>query len=404
VAFPQVGQYQLRVGGGGKGGRYAALQNLDLRLGFVDPPDVLEIGNQATFKVRLATPGGRIPNAAFLDRHKVTVAAAYKDRCTDPWLTTGTRALERGPDGHYGYTIGASAPGRLCMIADLIPGPGGVLTRKSKMVEVRLVPPLHLKAGPVSFGRVKQGQSAKGSIDLSQSEIGEAIEAEVVFGGPSGLKWAPASIALEPKGERVFECSLAVDRDAKPGQALVKVSISPVKPRGYGDRAIFIDVTVDVVPLTFWERYGFWIEVGSGVLVFLILLMGFLLPARFKRSLMLHYKDVRDPDLPREASYPLGVKAKAGFYRGAKLFCAATGPVRVGGVIELTPAPGGGVIGRPLGGRQIKELPREDTSGLGVTGDPRDVPLVKGCFRCAVGARYEVAGAGLIFWLDLQKR
>lgn len=404
VAFPQVGQFQLKVGGGGKGGRYAALQNLDLRLGFVDPPEVLEIGNQATFKVRLATPGGRIPNAAFLDRHKVTVAAAYKEKCTDPWLTTGTRAIERGPDSHYGFTIGANAPGRLCMIADLLPGQGGVLTRKSKMLEVRLVPPLHLKGGPVNFGRVKQGQSAKASIDLSPSEIGEAIEAEVVLGERPDLGWAPASIALEPKGARTFECSLAVERDARPGPAKVKVAIRPVKPRGYADRAIDIEVTVDVVPLTFWERYGFWIEVGSGVLIFLILLMGFLLPARFKRGLMLHYKDVRDPELPRQATYPLGVKAKAGFYRGAKLAVAATGPVRAGGVIELSPAPGGGVIGKPLGGRQIKELPREDTSGLGMTGEPRDVPLIKGHFRCALGARYEVSGAGLVFWLDLQKR
>lgn len=402
VALPAAGVYQLTIGGGGKGGRYVALQNLDLRLGFVDPPDVLEIGAQATFRVRLATPGGRVPNAAFLDRHRVTVASAFTDRCSAPALGSGGRALDRGPDSLYGFTLGGNAAGHLCLLAEMHPGPGGVLTRKSKVLDVRIVPPLHLSAAPVAFGPIKQGKSAEASLDLSRSEIGEAIEAEVTFADRTDLKWAPASIALEPKGPRSFECSLTVDRDAKPGPAAMRVTIRPVKPRGYGDRAVVIDVTADVVPLTFWERYGRWIEIGSGVLVFLFILSGIVTPARFKRSLVLSYKDVRDPDLPREGTYPLGVKAKAGFYRGARLLVAATGPVRAGGVIELVPAPGGGVIARPMGGRQVTELPREETAGLG--GEPRPVPLVKGAFRCAPGARYQVTGAGLIFWIDASKR
>jgi hypothetical protein len=132
--------------------------------------------------------------------------------------------------------------------------------------------------------------------------------------------------------------------------------------------------------------------------------LGLVAPARFRRSLVLFYRDVRDPELPRESSYPLGVKAKAGFYRSARLLLAATGPVRAGGVIELSPAPGGGVSAKPFGGRQIQELPREDTSGMGMTGEPRDVPLVKGQFRVAPGTRYEVAGAGLVFWIEARGR
>ena len=42
------------------------------------------------------------------------------------------------------------------------------------------------------------------------------------------------------------------------------------------------------------------------------------------------------------AGETIGVKAKAGFYRGAKLLLAATGPVRAGGAAGLRPAPGGG--------------------------------------------------------------
>jgi hypothetical protein len=146
------------------------------------------------------------------------------------------------------------------------------------------------------------------------------------------------------------------------------------------------------------------VKVGAGVSLFLFLLLGIVAPARFKRSLMLHYRDMRDPALPRESAYPAGVKVKARFYRSARLLLSATGPVRAGGVIELSPAPGGGVIARPLDSRSIKELPREDTSGLGMTGEGRDVPLVKGQFRCAPGTRYEVTGAGLVFWIDAKGR
>ena len=61
----------------------------------------------------------------------------------------------------------------------------------------------------------------------------------------------------------------------QPGEGTL--TFTPVKPRGYGDRAITIDVTVDVVPLTFWERYGFKIEVGAAVVLFLFILLGVVL-------------------------------------------------------------------------------------------------------------------------------
>lgn len=403
VTAPPVGTFRLQVTG--KGGRYAALQNLDLRLAFVDTPEVMEIGTKATFRVRLATPGGRIPPASFLDRHQVAVTAAFKERCSDNWLQHANRALPRGPDDLWGFNLLLQAPGgRVCLVAEMVPGPGGVLTRKSPMAEVRLIPPIHLKAAQIAFGSIKQGQGAKATLDLSGSEIGEKLSAEIALAGPPDLGFTPASITVEPRGPRAFECSLAVGRDAKPGPVTLKLSVRPIEPRGFENRAIDVDVTVDVVALTFWERHGFWIQVGTGTLVFLLVLAGLVAPARFRRSLVLFYRDVRDPELPRESSYPLGVKAKAGFYRSARLLLAATGPVRAGGVIELSPAPGGGVSAKPFGGRKIQELPREDTSGMGMTGEPRDVPLVKGQFRVAPGTRYEVAGAGLVFWIEARGR
>src|SRR5262249_9219403 len=151
----------------------------------------------------------------------------------------------------------------------------------------------------------------------------------------------------------------------------------PVKPTGYEERAVELDVLLDVVPLTFWERYGTWIEIGAGALLLLFLLLGFILPARFARRTILHYRDVRDPDLPREATYPLGVRARPGFYRGARQLVGPTGPVKTGGLVELRPL-GGAIVARPLGSGKVVELPREDDSGLGLTGEPRDVAMTRG--------------------------
>ncbi|MEZ4309467.1 MAG: vWA domain-containing protein [Polyangiaceae bacterium] len=383
VALPPVGQFQLKLAGGGRGANYAALQNLDLRLAFFELPEVLEIGEKVTFKVRLATPGGRVPAPSFLDRHQVAVAAAFKERCGDPWLSRATRAVPRGADNLWGFTISMQPTTRLCLVAELFPGPGGVLTRRSSMMEVRLIPPIHLKGAPVSLGKIKQGQSGKGAIDLTGSEIGTELTLSATLQGRPDLTLSPATLKVDPKGARSFEASLAVDRDAKPGPATVKLTLRPEEPRGFDSRVIEVDVTVDVVPLTFWERYGFWIKVGAGAALFLFILLGVALPRRFKRTLVLVYEDVRDPDLPREATYPLGVKAKAGFYRSARLLVAATGPVRRGGAVELSPAPGGGVVARPLSGQKILELPRKDTSGL--ASEPREMSLTRGQLRLSPG-------------------
>ena len=108
--------------------------------------------------------------------------------------------------------------------------------------------------------------------------------------------------------------------------------------------------------------------------------------------------------MPREGSYPLAAKAKAGFYRGAKAMLGPTGPVRMGGVVELVAGPGGGVLARPLGGRKAREVPRdEESGGYGSGGgEGREVSLKNGVFRVAPGARYSIDGAGFTFWVSVR--
>ncbi|MCC6555507.1 MAG: VWA domain-containing protein, partial [Polyangiaceae bacterium] len=421
VERPAIGPWKLSVGGGAAAakGRYAALQNLDLRLGLVDPPEVIEIGKERSLRVRLATPGGKVPPASFLDRHEVSlrVAEASFDArgsgapdgaqrpeplasCAGALAAAPPVVLRRGPDGAYEIRRTPSARGELCLQARLAPGPGGVLSRESPVAVLRVVPPLRLAGAPIDLGPIKQDAAGKAWLTLEGSEIGEPIEAELHLAGRDDLELEPEAISLDPKGPRAFVLRLEASRDALPGPAALKLTVRPMKPRGYEDRAIELDLKATILPLTFWERYHRWIEIGGGALLFLFLALGVALPARFDRRAVLRYKDARDPDLPREGSYPLGVKAKPGFYRGARLLVAPTGPVRIGGVVELRPAPGGGVTARPLGARAARELPREDPSGMAPPGDPRPVPLRDGRFRCSPGTRYEIEGTGLILWIE----
>ena len=410
VQRPAIGAWKLSVSGGGGGGagasgaaagRYAALQNLDLRLGFVDLPQVVESGKERAIRVRLATPGGKMPPAAFLDRHEVSARVAEAaEGCAKALGAAAPVQLRRGPDGAFEIRRTPGARGEICVQARLVPGPGGVLTRESAVASMRVVPPLRLAGAKVELGSIRQDAEGRASLSLEGSEIGEPIEAELSLLGQHDLALAPEVIALAPEGPRAFTLTLRAPRDARPGPATLKLAVRPVTPKGYEAQTIELEARGVIVPLTFWERYHLWIELGGGGLVLLILVVGYALPSRFDRRSVLHYRDVRDPDLPREGSYPLGVKAKAGFFRGARLLVGATGPVRDGGVVELRPGPGRGVTARPLGGRAARELPREGPGGLGPAGAPRPVTLKDGRFRCSKGVRFEIDGTGLVLWIE----
>lgn len=411
VARPAPGLWKLAVGGGGKGGMYAALQNLDLRLELLDMPEVIEVGRELPIRARLATPGGKVPALEFLDRHELTLRTAMApSQCLDALRAPGEGAgpperLRRNASGIYETRRKATARGEICVQALLSPGSAGVLTRSTTSPVIRVIPPIHLAATAPPFGSIKQGERGRSQITYAGSEIGEPIEAELVLEGlPAGVAVTPTSLRLasDPAGGPVIDIELAADRDAKSGPLALKGAIVPRKPKGYEGRAVPVSITATIIPLTFWERYGFWIKVGAGSLTALLLLIGIVTPARFRKGTVLHYKDSRDPDLPREATYPLAARAKAGFYRSARILMAPTGPVRTGGIVELSAGPGGGVLVRPLGGRKAREVPRDDESGMGATGmagGGREVPLKKGVFRASAGVRYAIEGSGLSFWV-----
>ncbi|TKD02226.1 vWA domain-containing protein [Polyangium fumosum] len=396
---PEPGAYRLDVAGGGTGGRYAVLQNLDLHLAFPGLPEVLEIGKSATLKLRLATPGGKAPSKTFLDRHAFSLAAVEGvNACDDVALAAAApiplRAL---PDGSFEATITPSKKGALCLLGRMSPGESGVLTRETRSAAVRVIPPIHLKATLTTpFGVMKQGTVNTASISLEGSEVGELIFADIEKEGLApGMSLSRRDVEIGPATAKRLDIALVVGRDAPPGPREITLRIVPKKPQGFEDRAVTVRVPVTIVPLTFWERYGRTLQGGLLCLFTLFLVLGLMLPARFRRTAILHYEDRRDPDLPRQAKFPLGAKARAGLYRSARVTVGPMGPVLRGGVVELRAGPGGAVLARPAAGKRATELPRDDDFSAG---EPREPRLVKGWFRVSPGVKYAIEGTGLVFW------
>ncbi|MDC3959502.1 vWA domain-containing protein [Polyangium jinanense] len=401
---PEPGAYRLDVSGGGTGGRYAVLQNLDLHLTFPGLPEVLEIGKSATIKLRLATPGGKAPSKTFLDRHAFSlVSVEGANTCDDATLASAAPVPLRSlPDGSFEAPITPSKKGALCLLGRMSPGESGVLTREARGAPVRVIPPIHLKAAVAApFGAVKQDGRAVATISLEGSEVGELIFADLEHehleneGNRSGMRLSDRDVEIGPATKKQFDVTLDVGRDMPPGPREITLRIVPKKPQGFEDRAVSVRVPVTIVPLTFWERHGRNIQIFLVAFFTFFLVIGLMLPARFRRTAILHYEDRRDPDLPRQAKFPLGAKARAGLYRSARVTIGPMGPVPRGGVVELRAGPGGAVLARPAAGKRATELPRDDDFSAG---EPREPRLVNGWFRVSPGVKYAIEGTGLVFW------
>lgn len=406
---------------------FATLQHFDLRLELLDVPAAIERGEALTVRARLALPGGGMPPMDFIARHTMhaLITATDGDR-KDPASET-TLELVRGDDGTFAARFEPKELGVYGIGLVLEPGSEGVLSRKTEeLARVTVAPPVHLVARAVDFGTIKHGQSASASLSLEGSQVGVPLELglQLVDRGtpasmeaaepprPGGLLLTPATLALEAGKETSFALSLAVRPEARAGRQELTLLVIPISPKGFGNRTIAVPVTVEVVPLSFWERYGTMIQYGSAALLGILILLGLIMPARFPARAILCYADTRDPEMIRKSSYPLGAKAKRGFYRGARIALGPTGPVKKGGAVVLFARSGNAILAVPQAGSAVVRkatLPADDeedfAAALGselATEDRPRVPLSdkdrdRG-FRMAAGVGYEIEGSGLVFW------
>lgn len=386
--------------------RLAILQHFDLALAFIDPPEAVELGKSVTLRARLASKTGAMPPIEFLDRHVMGAAAMTDDGAQD-------LALTRDEQGVYAAEYRPIALGTIGFRLSLSPKAGGVLSRQTgRLIDLKVVPPVYLTGAPVAFGTIKQGQRAEAALSLAGSKIGVPLELSIVVTGadggqvPAGLTISPDRVTLTPDGRDSFPFTATIKKSAPGGTYQLTFKVTPLAPTGFADRAISVPLTVQIVPLSFWELYGTWITRIAGGLLALILLLGFITPARFKKRTLLYYADIRDPELVRRSSYPLDKKAKRGFYRAARVALGPSGPVKKGGAVTLVAGSGGRIQAAPASASAVVfrvELPGVDEDESALVSDMADderprVSLKKGSFRPSARVGYEIQGSGFVFW------
>ncbi len=428
IAEPEAGPWAIAFPGP-RPRQYATLQHFDITLALVDPPAVVELGDPLHIKAAVRLGAGSDAPAALLARHRLSATVQRQASAGDS-LEPITLELAPQPDGSFAGRLDPEHMGELAISLALEPGAGGMIERTSdELARIAVIPPIHLVAKPLGLGAHKQGATLDATLDMSGSQLGAALEFDLQLSGPgadtsadgqaqtqSWLSLEPARSTLSPdqergEGERTLALTFAIADDAPVGPAQLTVTLTPKPPPGFpgdfSDRVVTIPLTVDVQALSFWERYGRLIQYAAGAVAALILLCGWLLPARFKKRVIVYYKDIRDPDLVRQSSYPAGAKARPGLFRGARLRLGPTGPVKRGGAVELRAAAGGAIEAIPIhkGTVYKADVSRED-DGFGGFGDSQDndnehrarVTLRDNRFRLAPGTGYEIEGSGVVFW------
>ena len=400
ITKPAVGTWKLSVEGGKKRS-FATLQHFDLRLALMTKTPVAEHKQSIELSARLASPEGAIPPMEFLDRHIMRLAIGYGGNPIDEKLYEMKRAADGTFSGRFPMRTMGVAEIRLV----LEPGPDGVLSRETTVLhKIQVIPPIKLVAQSINLGDVKQGSNASATLSLTGSTVGAALTISLELGGgdvsvsPTTLSLAVDESTVPGPEQRETVLEFLVGKKASSGTQTFPLKLSPTSPSGFEDRAIEVTVAVNVIALSFWEKHGTRVIVASGALVFLILLAGFLSPAKFKKRTLVYYMDTRDEDLERQSSYPLGAKAKRGFYRPARIELGNSGPVKQSGIVKLEATKGGRIVAIPRKGAVVLRAPGEDDSQFTDDEDRPAIPLKDGGFRMSSGTRYEIKGTGLVFW------
>ena len=405
IRAPKPGTWTFEAMEEGKH-RLATLQHFDLQLSFVEPAEAVEKGKSVQLRARLASSTGAMPPMDFLDRHAMVAVAAEEsgDR---------TIPMTRGESGIFTGEYAPEALGKLGFRLTLTPKAGGVLSRKTDVLhQLQVIPPVYLSAAPVAVGAIKHREQATAKLSLAGSKIGVPLELSLVLrkdGGevPKGIAMIPDRVTLMPDGRDAFDLTVTVADRTAGGTHELALAITPMAPIGFADRAVTAPLSVKVIPLSFWERYGTWITRIAGGLLVLFVLIGIFSPARFKKRAILYYADIRDPELVRRSSYPLGNKAKRGFYKAASVALGPSGPVKKGGAVTLRAVAGGRIQGIPgTKGAVVYrvDLPApEDDDESALISDLEDderprVSQSKGAFSIGANVGYEIKGSGFVFW------
>lgn len=375
VPKPAPGAWKVKPGKKLLPAAISAIQNFDLHLE-LKAEDHATVGSPLDVHVALvAGEGGGMPEAGFLARHKFSLRAKVDGAFQEI-------ALADAPDGGKSAKFVPAKAGTVELSARVEPGPDGCLTRHAGPKSVAVVPPLKIVSAPVPLGELKPGARAEAKLDLSKSEFLGEVRLEVGVEG--------ADLAVKPRkldlrvDQNHFDLSFDAPGDAKPGPVSGSLVLTPKSKPYVGREGAKIPVQATILELTFWEKHGTKVVLGSLLALLAFVVAGFKTPARFPKKLRVFYQDKPNSD---DGDFGLWLRGKPGFYKPGTFRIGGGGPVRRASplICEIV-ATKDGVVVRPASGKTLKK----DGEELGRA------------FRPEYKAKYE-AEDGLVFWIGKEE-
>lgn len=282
---------------------------------------VFAVGESCEVRAWLRGKGGeRITDAKFLERVEFT--ATIKDPSGKETAVT----LKPGKDGMFVGTHPLAMAGKWSLRGRSRMKSGGLDKRSAETAVEARAAKLSLAADhpPFDLGSVPAGStSGPHTIDLGGSELPAPVELTLALQGADGVRLEPRKLDAGPQVlQHDVNFTIELDHAGGPLDGQLVVSM--------GDATVTIAVRGEVIPLSFWERWGRLIlTVGIGLLILLVVLFiihGFVSPHTFPTHLRLEWGETVDRLDKNSIVLSKTPKAKRGFRRNAKVILGGTGP------------------------------------------------------------------------------
>mgnify|MGYP006284292465 CR=1 FL=1 len=326
IRNPKAGGWSLEIDGAGEL-HATVIQNYGLDpVAAIEGADLVGVGEPVRLQGWLRDRNGeRLDDQAFLQKVQFRLELDPPDgESTTVPMTTGAegrfvveRPLEQAGEWRYRVRV-AMKRGPLDKASDW------------QAVEARRVELAVADSEPIDFGRLKAGQQSEPrTIDLSASQLvgrhDVSVSGEGI--GPHKLRVVDGSLSPEEKTVRVAITPLKEhDGGSRQGRLTVMV----------GQRQVSAEMRCQIVPLTFWEKWGEFVVtllVGLALLALVIFLVyGFVSPYDFPAHLRFHWGDDFDRLDKNEIIISEVHGTGKGFYQNATLEVGGRGSsLSVGG-------------------------------------------------------------------------
>lgn len=367
--LPEAGEYVISPPQVGTNVQFALIQEFSLTARYVGPKEASVNENIELAAEMLAGPEGA---------RKAVTSAEILQNSTMHFLCSGTRT-ELHDDGLPPDRVAGDGVFAGNHRFSDVPKESCKVWLKNQYVDIEVPAELVVGGtinldgpGNIDFGTVKAGQEKCLDIPMSGEVIGRFPvrfeptnriddEIRISVGGQKIGTTNPAEVEIATSERTVRFCI-----DASAGAGAMDRRANPVRLRPYvpGVGAFTlqgVDLQFEVVPLSFWERWGRLILTILGILGIVFIIAGYVYPARFPRNLgIVSSERVEDLGALSPTLLTKVRGGRGGFWRHAKVGVNDDGllrPAREGSLFLVRAEKPDRIVLECRGGRLIREAP-----------------------------------------------